>query len=363
MRLLRCDLSGVLLYDGSTISPVTTATREGLLSDLEPTHFPIDPAANFPSRAILAKENLYLPDWSKIELPEHERHIQAHYGMNSGLYLPLLRDGECIGLLFVGGTRPDIFGPADIALAESFRDQALIAIENTRLFNETREALERQTATADILKVIASSPDDVQPVFQAIADRSNRLIDGRSTAVYRIVDNMQHLMAFTPVNPAADAALRAYFPAPLSTSTNAHEAIRNGEVFVYVDNEVELAGEPARLAVARQRGWRSALLVPLMRDRKAIGLITVSRADPGTFADHHVRLLQTFADQAVIAIENTRLFNETREALERQTATADILKVIASSPTTCSRYSRPSRSDRTGWSMACPPPCSSWPTA
>jgi two-component system NtrC family sensor kinase len=332
VRLLRCDLSGVLLHDGSTISPVTTATREGLLTDLGPRNFPIDPAANFPSRAILAKQNLYLPDWSKIELPEHERQIHAHYGMNSGLYLPLLRSGECIGLLFVGGTRPNIFGPADIALAESFRDQALIAIENTRMFNETQQALERQTATADILKVIARSPDDVQPVFQAIAERSNRLVDGRSTAVYRIVDNMQHLMAFTPVNPAADAALRAYFPAPLSTLSNAHEAIRNGEIFVYVDNEVELAAEPARLAVARQRGWRSALLVPLLRDRKPIGLITVSRADPGTFTPHHVQLLQTFADQAVIAVENTRLFNETQEALEQQTATADILKVIARSP-------------------------------
>jgi signal transduction histidine kinase len=152
VRLLGCDLSGVLLYDGSTISPVTTATRKGLVADLGPRNFPFDPAANFPSRAILAKENLYLPDWSKIELPSHERQVRDHFGMESGLYLPLLREGECIGVLFVGGTRPDIFGPAEIALAESFRDQALIAIDNTRLFGAVQARTAELSQSLDTLR-------------------------------------------------------------------------------------------------------------------------------------------------------------------------------------------------------------------
>ena len=115
------------------------------------------------------------------------------------------------------GVRP--FTEKHIALVETFADQAAIAVWNAQLFNETEEALERQTATADILKVIASSPSDVQPVFGAIAERSNRLIGGLSTAVYKIVDDTQHLMAFTRTNPEADAALQASFPRPLSAVT------------------------------------------------------------------------------------------------------------------------------------------------
>src|SRR5437879_1145609 len=110
---------------------------------------------------------------------------------------PLRREGKAIGALIVHRDRPVPFTDQELALLQSFADQAVIAIENTRLFNETREALERQTATADILKVIASSPSDVHPVFEAIAERANRLVEGLSTAVYSLVDDTQRLMAFT----------------------------------------------------------------------------------------------------------------------------------------------------------------------
>ena len=328
VRLLGCDVVAVLRRDGSTFSPAAEATPEGLTANTTARDVPIDPDANFPSRAIVRKKMVHLPDYSRIGLPEHERRIQAAIGVQSALFLPLLRDDECIGVLALTGKQPRAFSKSEIALAESFRDQALVAIENVRLFNETREALERQTATADILKVIASSPDDVQPVFTAIAERSNRLVGGFSTAVFRLVDGIMHLQAFTSVNPTADAALKALFPAPLSAFSWG-ESIRRGEIHHVTNTEDEL--EDLR-NMARLRGWRSALFVPLLRDGKPVGLIGPTRAEPGSFSGHHVQLLQTFADQAVIAIENVRLFNETREALERQTATADILKVIASSP-------------------------------
>src|ERR1700688_2865390 len=119
----------------------------------------------------------------------------------------MLRTGERIGAITVGWADPGAYGDQQVALLQTFADQAVIAIENVRLFNETREALERQTATADILKVIASSPSDVQPVFEAIAERSKGLVDALSTTVFRLVDGMMHLRAFTPTNPEADATL------------------------------------------------------------------------------------------------------------------------------------------------------------
>ena len=137
-------------------------------------------------------------------------------GARTLVAVPMLKDSELIGTIAIFRQEVRPFTDKQIALVSNFANQAVIAIENTRLLNETREALERQTATADILKVIASSPDDVQPVFEAIAERSNRLADGLATAVYRLADDTVHLMAFTPISPAADAALRAAFPAPLS---------------------------------------------------------------------------------------------------------------------------------------------------
>ena len=309
VRLLRSDMSFVMLCDPPAFWVAAAATPEGLFDELTLIKEPIDPSANFPSRAIVEKRAHYLPDWSLIDLPEHERHIHETVGVNSALYLPLMREGECIGLLTLGGKQANIFGESEIALAESFRDQALIAIENTRLFNETKEALERQTATADILKVIASSPSDVQPVFEAIAERSKRLVDALSTTVFRLEDGVMHLRAFTPTTPEADATLKAMFPAPLSNFSWS-EAIGNGEIYRVVDTEFEIEG---LRELARLRGYRSMLFVPLLRDRKPTGMIAVTRIEPGPFVEHHVQLLQTFADQAVIAIENVRLFDEVQD--------------------------------------------------
>ena len=149
-------------------------------------------------------------------------------GIRAYLAVPL-RDGNTLaGVLSLCRKEVRPFTDRQIALVQTFADQAVIAIKNARLFNETKEALERQTATADILKVIASSPSDVQPVFEAIAQRSNRLVNGLSTAVYSIIDDVQHLMAFTPVSPEADAALKGFFPAGLSTFIWG-ETIRKGQ--------------------------------------------------------------------------------------------------------------------------------------
>ena len=330
-RLLGCYRTAFLRREGEVLISMRHATAGGVAPGMI-ERIPLDPAHNFPSRALESRVLLHIPDWSMIDLPEHEQTVQRQTGVRSSLMLPLLRGGDQAGLgvLIFQRDVTEAFSDADIALAQSFADQAVIAIENVRLFNETKEALERQTATADILKVIAGSPSDVQPVFEAIAAASNRLIGGFSTAVFRFVDDTVHLVAFTPTNSEGDAALQRMFPAPLANFAFA-PVILQGRVVQIADTESEGNVWPQTRNVARLRGYRSMLYCPLVRDEGAIGLISVTRREPGPFAQHLVDLLQTFGDQAVIAIQNARLFKETQEALEQQTATAEVLQVISSS--------------------------------
>jgi two-component system, NtrC family, sensor kinase len=221
---------------------------------------------------------------------------------------------------------------------------APIAIRSKRssasgLGKELKEAREQQAATAEILKVIASSPDDVQPVFEAIAARSVQLVGGHSAAVSMFVGDRVELGAITPVNAEADAAVKALYPRRLADYP-LFELARGGEVTQVFDIETESRVPPAARATARARGFRGLLVVPMNGDKGPVGVITVTRKEPGTFSAHHIRLMQTFADQAVIAIKNTSLFDEVQtktrdleEALVHQTGSANILKVIATSPT------------------------------
>ena len=199
---------------------------------------------------------------------------------------------------------------------------------------ERDEALERQTATAEILKVIASSPSDVQPVFDAIAASANRLLGGFSSTVFRFIDGIAHLKAFTPTTPEADEILRSTFPRPVADLAT-FQMTQAGEAMQIPDTE---APTYELKEIARARGYRSMLFAPLMNKGVSIGSIAVTRVQPGTFPDYHVQLLRTFADQAVIAIENARLFDEVQaktgelgEALQQQTATAEVLKAISRS--------------------------------
>jgi GAF domain-containing protein/anti-sigma regulatory factor (Ser/Thr protein kinase) len=243
---------------------------------------------------------------------------------------PLIRDGQGIGVVLLrrGEVRP--FTDKQIELVRLFADQAVIAIENVRLFNETREALEQQTATSDILKVIATSPTDVQPVLEAIAQNAARVCGATDAHVYRVQDD--RLMQAAHVGPVP--ALAPGESLPLDRGSLIGRSIIDRVAIHTRDAATELdpAEYPISVQLQRRWGYRTSLSMPLLRDGVAIGGIAIRRMEIRPFTPKQIELLQTFADQAVIAIENVRLFNETKEALEQQTATAEILRAISSSP-------------------------------
>jgi GAF domain-containing protein/CheY-like chemotaxis protein len=331
LRLLACDMTALLRADGDTFTTAALATTQGLSRDVGQTVSPIDPGANFPSRVFVDKTMLHLPDWSAIELPEHERRVRERSGVESSLMLPLLREGECISVLAMARAAAGAFSSAEITLAESFVDQALIAIENARLFNETKEALERQTATSEVLRVISSSVTDTQPVFDIIAERATRLSGAAYGWVFRFDGEWIHVASVFGVNAQGIDAARQAFPMRPGGASITARAIRDGAVVNVGDVLAEADAEYPVKHIAKLACYRSVLSVPMLRDGQIIGAISVNRAEAGRFADKEVGLLETFASQAVIAIENARLFNETKEALERQTATAEVLQVIGNS--------------------------------
>ena len=288
-------------------------------------------------RAALERRTIHVEDLVPLIDSEYPdvREIQARYGFRTVLNVPLLREGETIGVISVARNTVSAFTPAEIALVQTFADQAVIAIENVRLFNETREALERQTATTEVLKVISESPTDVQPVFDSIAERAARLTGAQYGLVFRFDGEQIHAVSSFGVDPRGISDLLQVFPMPPDGPAICARAIRSGKVVNVADLLTETdADYPAFMKESvRKAGFRSAMSVPMLHDQRVIGAINVNRAEPGCFADKEVALLQTFASQAVIAIENVRLFNETREALAHQTATAEMLRVISSSVT------------------------------
>jgi PAS domain S-box-containing protein len=257
--------------------------------------------------------------------------------------VPMLRDGVPVGSIAVGRAQTGLFPDRQIGLLKTFADQAVIAIENVRLFKELEarnrdltEMLEQQTATSEILRVISSSPTDVQPVFEAIAASATRLCDAANCGVFQFDGALIHLVAHHNWDPERLAGVQRAFPMPPGRGSITARAILTRAV---AHSDIAIDPEFAQQSIV-QAGFRTSLSVPMLRDGQPMGAITVARMEPRSFSESQIALLQTFADQAVIAIENVRLFKELEarnrdltETLEQQTATSEILRVISSSPT------------------------------
>ncbi len=329
VRLLACDYTGVLRCDGKTYSTVAVATPGGRPAGPMLTDMPIDPGANLPSRVIVNKTMLHIPDWSTVELSEQDRRASELFGVKSSLMLPLLREGECLGVLIFTRSTASAFSDKEIALAKSFVDQAVIAIENVRLFNETKVALERQTATAEVLSVISESPTDVQPVLEAVAQRAGLLCRADGSRVWLLVDGQ--LRAMTSYGATYIASAHAEVLPLRRTSIAGRSILERRSIHIEDVLAVIETEYPDVRDIQKRIGFRTALNVPLLREGEALGVISLLRDDVRPFDPAEIALVETFADQAVIAIQNVRLFNETKEALEQQTATGEVLQVISGS--------------------------------
>ena len=341
-RLCAADSAGVLTYDGKLIHIESLDNDDPERADALRRAYP-RPAnrEHATGRAILLGRPVQIPD--VLEDPEYALPLVRDAGIRSVLAVPMVRDGIPIGAIAVQmWVTPRPYSDEQIGLLSTFADQAVIAIENVRLFKELEarnrdltEALDSQTATAEILRVISQSQTHVQPVFDTIVRSAVRLCDGLFSGLYQFDGELIHLVAQHNFTPEALEASHRVYPARPTRAILTGRAILERSVVHIPD--VEIDPEHQYQALSRSIGLRSGLYVPMLREGVPIGVLTVARAEPGPFSDAQVELLKTFADQAVIAIENVRLFKELQartseltRSVEQLTALGEVSRAISS---------------------------------
>src|SRR5215472_10725781 len=303
---------------------------------------PQDVGARFPcvrghvvGRAVLERNPVHEIDLQAEaeEFPEGSA-FARRLGHRTIAAVPLLREGMAAGAIVLRRAEVNPFTDKQITLLETFAAQAVIAIENTRLLNELRQSLEQQTATAEILGAISSSPGRLEPVFDAILENAVRLGQADMGHIYRWTKDGFHVAAMRGEPAAYEELVRKRMPWRPGAHAASVQAMERKEPVQVADMKETYgysAREAATVAAVEIGGIRTILCVPMLRENEAIGVIIIYRREVRPFSQSHIDLVVNFAKQAVIAIENARLLNELRESLQQQTATAAMLKVLSRS--------------------------------
>src|SRR6516162_2033929 len=256
------------------------------------------------------------------------------------LAVPMLKENELVGAFLIYRTEVRPFTEKQMALVQSFAAQAVIAIENGRLLNELRQSLDQQTATADVLRVISSSPGELDPVFNAMLQNATRICGANFGGMFRFENGALQLIAKIGFTQKFFEALQsqAHRPGPLNAVSRLIRTQRPVHIADYSADEAYLSRDPMATIGVELGGVRTLLNVPMVKDGELVGFIGIFRQEVRPFTDKQIALVQNFAAQAVIAMENTRLLNELRqrtsdltESLEQQTATSKVLEVISRS--------------------------------
>jgi len=339
LRLCEAPIGMVLQSDGQLVSVVALKGRPALTEAAAAAYPRRIDDQGLAVRAIREGALGHVAD--VLEDPSSLHAVDEAGGARSQLSVPLLRHGQCIGAIALGRPEPGLFSEPHVALVRTFADQAVIAIENVRLFTELQEknralteahaqvteTLEQQTATADILRVISSSPTDLQPVMDAIAESAARLCDARDSVIWRPAGRV--LRAVAAVGPLARAVTSSIEGLPISRGSMTGRAFIE-QTSVHVPDLTSLIDhEFPDSAASFRAGQRAGLNMPLLREGTAIGVISIGRTEARAFTDRQAKLLKTFADQAVIAIENVRLFKELEARTQDLTRSVDELRALS----------------------------------
>jgi signal transduction histidine kinase/HAMP domain-containing protein len=321
--------ANVLLIEGSMLNSRAAFTEKGDWNPGQVTPVPLK-RTSISGRAALDRTTIHLSDAVALldtEFPD-ARENALRRGFRAVLAVPLMREGGAYGVILLIRNEPEAFLPDQVALVETFARQAAIAIDNVRLFNETKEALEQQTAVAEILRVISSSPTNVKPVLDAIADRAMELCAASAASIHLTDGNILRHVASKGESPE-EAAATALLPVSLDSISG--RAVLEHKT-IHVRDVLEQASEyPVGAEISRRIGNRTLLVTPLYREGVPFGTILLRRKEVRSFSEREIALLKTFGDQAAIAIENVRLFNETKEALDQQRASGEVLAAISNS--------------------------------